>query len=333
MTRNFVARHWARRCKLGRLAYWCYHRPRSISQEVGIRNALKARLGEARLKRRIRKVATPNFPSAPLAVSFLTGARFWHQTALCGLSLIYALRAVPRITIFDDGTLTDQQRRHLAQTFPDLAIRDSCTADAFVHEHLPEATFPNLHKARRTFILMKKLLDIALMAPDHVYLDSDMIFWSSPQELVSLYKSHTPFHMTEPEVPHEYGLITPSSRLETTVGLRPIPHFNSGIYFLGNTTINYHQLEQWTAQLLPLPSQQNRNMLEQTLFALLFATLPQRTALPASYYVAWGSLPSQSIVTHYVHHRKVDYMAWEQGRWLREIAAVRSSTESSSENC
>jgi hypothetical protein len=225
---------------------------------------------------------------------------------------------MPSFTIYDDGTLTAQKVQLLTRILPTLIIISKGQAEKEVDKTLPKDRYPCLREAREKFILMKKLIDINIISPSTVYLDSDMIFWNYPSELVELYKKGKPFFMVEPNVPENLGFICDAPQILKSVGIEPIQHFNSGIFHLGSAEINWDWIESWCSNLMSIQNQHNPNMLEQTLCALLFSKIKDAVSLPSSYDVAYHQLPESSILTHYIYLMKFKYMNTEQYRWFRQ---------------
>ena len=298
-----------------------YRQPRSLVnfyRSKGVFNVYSAQMGEFSLKQRIKSITPPNYPTIDLKIVFLTGEKYWHQTALCALSLIHAIKRMPSFTIYDDGTLTTQRIQLLTRILPTLVVISKEQAEKEIDKVLSKDRYPCLREAREKFILMKKIIDVNLISPDTIYLDSDMIFWKYPFELLELYKKGNPFFMVEPNVPENLGFICDSLKILESVGIEPIQHFNSGIFHLGNSKVDWDWIESWCLGLMSIQNQHNPNMLEQTLCALLFKKIKDAVSLPNSYYVAYHQLPESSVLTHYIYLMKFKYMNTEQYRWFRQ---------------
>lgn len=163
-------------------------------------------------------------------------------------------------------------------------------------------------------------MDTNLVAPGRIYLDSDMIFWEYPSELIDLYKKRNPFFMRQAAIAHDWGLICENSRIYEAIGIEPVKQLNGGLLYLGESNPDWDIVEFWAERLLKLPNQHNPNMLEQTLYSLIYAQqVKDAVSLSDSYYVAFKELPHVSILTHYVHLSKMKYMNTEQYRWFRQF--------------
>ena len=323
MKQQFQALH--KELRLGEIAYQFYYKPTArlrFYQSRGTWNVLSAQIGERALKKKLESFPAPQYDAVDVDISFLTGEKYWHQTLLCALSLVHNIKQIPSFTIYSDGTLNAERIQLLKRFFPDLIIVDKKTAEDKVNDRFPRSNYPALRQARDHFILMKKLLDIPLISPHAMYLDSDMIFWGYPAELLELYQAQSPFYMKEQDIPDSYGLICDTPIIEEKTGIKPIPHFNSGMFHIGNADIDWPLIESWCSKLLSIPEQHSPSMLEQTLFCLIFTCIQNAQDLSDSYYVAFDKLPTKSVLTHYVNSMKFKYMNTEQYRWFHEFKAA-----------
>src|SRR3954470_19426870 len=95
---------------LGRALYRVYYAPRAFARRCAREGALnlwrgaRARRAMERAARRLPAVPCGSGADVP-AVFFLTGRKFWYQTAFCAHSLLRHAARPPRIVVLDDGTL------------------------------------------------------------------------------------------------------------------------------------------------------------------------------------------------------------------------------------
>ncbi|MCB0335665.1 MAG: hypothetical protein KDD62_05145, partial [Bdellovibrionales bacterium] len=211
--------------KPGPLLYHLLYYPRRfahIASTYGWGNYLSAKRGQRTLPAKLAEVGrVPFAQQMDVSFSFLTGSKFWDQTALCALSLTHALQAVPQFTIVSDGSLQEQQMQVLKDMFGDIRFVGVGTSEEIVEHKLPRERYPQLRGERDQYVLMRKLLDVQLVAPGSIYLDSDMIFWDSPTDLLELYNRRTPFFMSEASVPQDLGLFASSTDLYKHTGIFP----------------------------------------------------------------------------------------------------------------
>jgi len=300
-----------------------YRRPMStinFYKKNGVTNVLSSQYGEFSLKQKLQTITPPNYPPIDIKIIFLTGEKYWHQTALCALSLIENLKHIPSFVIYDDGTLKPHRIKFLQRLLTDVSVISIAESEAIVDEVIPREKYPSLRLARDKCIFMRKLIDTNLLSPGRIYLDSDIIFWQYPSELVSLYQEKNPFYMKQNTIPNDWGLICKFQEVSDAIGIEPVHHLNGGIIYLGNAQLDWSLLESWTEILLNMPNQHNFNMVEQTLYSLVVAQqVKDAVGLSDSYYVAFKELPNISTLTHYVYITKFPYMNSEQYRWFRQF--------------
>ena len=310
----------AKKLKLGKILYKFYYQPNAT---IWFRyNLLLARYGENQLKSKLQFIQAPQFPDIDIDITFMTGEKYWHQTVLCALSLVHVIEHVPHFTIYDDGTLNLERIQLLKRLFPQTCIITKAQAEANLEPVLPKTSYPALWTARTRFVQMRKLIDINILSPGKLYLDSDMIFWQYPSELIEFYNNKKAFFMVQNNVPEFWGFICDTTKIFASTGIQPIPHFNAGIFFLGKTEIDWDLVESWTKSLMDIPEQHNPITLEQTLLALIFAQIKNAIGLPDAYYVASDdNFPQHFILTHYINNQmKLKYMNREWYRWFSQFA-------------
>ncbi|MBD2501516.1 hypothetical protein [Anabaena azotica] len=312
-----IVRHSLKRIKLGRILYQSFYKPKA--ELVYNYNLLLANRGEEQLKNKLLLLEPLQFPFIDISITFLTGKKHWHQTVLCALSLVKVIKHIPSFTIYDDGTLGQEITDLLKKLLPNASIISTQQAEDIVNNSLSRDVYPALRKARDKCIFMRKFIDNNLVSPGSIYLDSDMIFWQYPQELIEYYQNKTPFFMKQNKMPNDLGLICKASIIYETLGIETSQHLNGGIIYLGKINIDWDQVEIWTEKLLKIPNQFNPKHIEQTLYSLLFAQqLENVVGLPDSYYVAFDDdFPENLILSHYVHPlMKCKYMSQEWHRWF-----------------
>jgi hypothetical protein len=281
------ARTLAHRFKLGRLAYLLWHAPVGIvrrSIEAGgpleqwrDRQAHAAMTGVA-------AQLSPQDP--PLAtglpeIHFLTGARFWDQTALCLYSLQrHAGQALPAV-FHDDGSATDTIVDRLGRLFPHARWRRHAEIVATLDQHLPTAQFPVLRERWAAYPNIRKLTDVHVGSRGwKLVLDSDMLFFRRPEFLLAWLAAPTrPLHLVD--VQESYGY---SRALMQSLAVTPIPPLvNVGITGLASESLDWERLERWCRELIA--AEGTSYYLEQALIAMLVAGQPCAVAPAADYIV------------------------------------------------
>jgi hypothetical protein len=308
----------ASRLRLGRVTYLLWHKPLAAiarsRREGGPINQWINWQGC-----RAMTLAAPSLPPRPAPahdapkVNFLTGKKFWYQTAFCCWSLCHHAGHEFAPVFIDDGTFDAELRAEATRLFPGAKFLAAAECEARLDAHLPAGKFPALRGQRRSYIHLRKLTD-AHAGHDgwRVVLDSDMLFFRRPDALLAWQAApDRPVHMFD--VKNAYGY--PEATLVALAG-RPLPdRLNVGICGLRSETIDWNKLEFWCARLLAQHG--TSYYLEQALCALLLADCtPLR--LPAVDYLV---MPTESecraptaALHHYVAESKRGYFrhAWRQ---------------------
>lgn len=273
-----------RRLGAGRAIYALWHSPRAAlarSRREGgpWQQWLDRRGRDAMVRAAAQLPALPHADADAPEVRFLTGRRFWYQTAFCAWSLAHHAGRPFRVVLFDDGSIDTALAHEAQRVFPGVRIVGRSEAESRLDRALPVGRFPALRGQRITYIHLRKLTDChAAESGWHLVLDSDMLFFRRPEALLRWTEKPTgPVHMLD--VFDSYGY--PAETLGRLAG-RPLPaRLNVGICGLRSDAIDWPRLEAWCAELLATHG--TSYYLEQALVALLLADqAPQ--VLPAADY-------------------------------------------------
>ncbi len=289
----------------GRLFYLLCHAPlaalRKSSREGGPLNQFidsRARLAMQAASTQLKPFAFPKPPSTEPAICFLTGKRYWYQTAFCAHSLEKTSARTFNFHFFDDGTFDASLSAEASRLFPSAQLHSASTVLDRLDHHLPSDQFPTLRSHRLVYPHLRKLTDLHCgHASPRLVLDSDLLFFRRPDALLAwLASPTTPIHMLD--VADAYGY--PSSAL-TALSSAPIPSLvNVGILGFDSARINWPRLEQHCAALLTRHG--SSYYLEQALSALLLAELPPAIRLSSADYRLLPDLCECRRPTAALHH-------------------------------
>jgi hypothetical protein len=303
-------RQLARRFRLGKLAYRLIHAPRGVLKTCareGPLNLWLARRGRAAMERAARRLPSTGEPASRDApcVHFLTGAKFWYQTAFCGYSLRVQAGAPIRVVVLDDGTLRAEHAAALSGVLPGLEVRSVDEVAHRLDEYLPVAKYPALRHRRLVYPHLRKLTDVHAGGTGWKFvLDSDMLFFRRPDALLQwLAAPDRPCHMRDVESAYGY-----SAALMTELAGGPSPdRVNVGVCGLRGDDIDWDRLEHWCRTLSAREG--DHYLQEQALTAMLVAGQRRAEAPEADYVVR----PTRAEVEHptaALHHYVAESKAW-----------------------
>ena len=248
----------------------------------------------------------------PLEVWFLTGTRFWFQTAFCAWSLAQHSQRGLVLNLVDDGSLRSEQEQHLRRLFPSGVTRWKQEVAAELDQYLLVSRFPVLRQRWSDYINIRKLTDIHLgSSGTKLVLDSDMLFFQRPDELLAWWDQPNGSCLMV-DCFESYGY---SRELMEQLAGAPIPPLlNVGICGLASELINWEELEYWCKALVEREG--TSYYLEQALVAMLAArSIP--IVMPRSRYITFPSrqqtMAGEGVLQHYVADSKPWYFgeAWK----------------------
>lgn len=177
-------------------------------------------------------------------LNFLTGKKHWHLTSFCIYSLI---RSSPnykfKFRIFDDGSIDSKVKSYL-EKIPNCEIILIETIESYIDLKLPRNKFPKIRSLRDNFFMMRKLTDIHLFDTNYnIYLDSDILFYSEPVELINWAKNPN-CSFTIEDIYQSYGISY--ELMEKIVNNKNVPvKLNAGLYGINSNNIDFNMIEEW----------------------------------------------------------------------------------------
>jgi len=304
---------------LGWLAHHCLRRPlralRELLRQGGPLVRRQVRLGRVAMAQAAAVLPRPaaQGDSRPLRPHLLTGARFWDQTAFCLWTLAQHSERPLAPVIHDDGSLGDQHREKLRRLFPAAEFPPLDETLGRLDALLPETRYPRLRERWLHYPNIRKLIDVHLGSQGwKLVLDSDMLFFRRPEELVAWMDApSSPLHALD--CTESYGY--PRPLLDELAGAGLAPLVNVGLCGLNSSDINWDQMEAWITVLERAHGQSY--YLEQALTAMLLAG-KACTVLAAERYVTMPAaaecLAPTAVLHHYVDLSKRWYFTkcWRQ---------------------
>jgi hypothetical protein len=299
----------------GRLVYLLWYCPQAAWARSRREGGLWQQWIDARGRNAMRAAAATLTPwRTPTTVApevyFLTGRKFWYQTAFCLHSLRRQAGDV-RSVFIDDGSFDERLVRTIAHQFPGSRVMRSAEVERHLDLHLPISRYPTLRRQRTTYLHLRKLTDVhAGQAGFRLVLDSDMLFFRRPDALLAgLASASNPVVMRD--IQDAYGYPTASLAALTPAPIPPC--LNVGICGFRSEAIDWDYLEHAAATLIRRHG--TSYYLEQALVALLASPM-QTLVLPGCDY---RILPNEdecrhptAALHHYVDLSKRGYFrqAW-----------------------
>lgn len=233
-------------------------------------------------------------------VHVLTSSWDW-DLAIWGLkSFYYQAQVDLPLVIHDGGGLSPEHVRTLQQHFPDARIILAPEADRLVNAKLQAGGYQATIRGRATYNLMKKVIDFAVLsdAPRILLLDSDILFFSRPTELLQLLATENDHIVLMRDYQDSYSVDRAVSK--GLFGYELPSCINSGLGVIPTAKIDLPFIEEiFSGGRLPLDRD---GFAEQTLLALLAARCGVG-CLPESYEVVTGPrdiAAGGQIARHYV---------------------------------
>lgn len=199
------------------------------------------------------------------------------------------------LCIHEDGTLEQEQITILRQHFPNARIILKKEADEIMRSAL--TSYPASAQFRMSNHLAPKLFDFKyfLKAERMLLLDSDILFFENPKELIDHVEDITyKKNIFNKDV--MYGYTVPFEELQSRLDFTLIPYFNSGLGLIHKDSIR----TEWIEQFLHIPDLVGHFWrIEQTLFALCSSRFGVEL-LPSNYDVRLDKGIAGLPARHYV---------------------------------
>lgn len=247
-----------------------------------------------------------------LEVSYLTGSRYWHQTIFCAYSLAKILNGRVRINIYSDGTLSPVHTDFITKALPNVIIINPGDLRRQIEEILPEKEFPLLRALREKNAFFRKLVDMRINDRYIIQLDSDMLFFNEPEDLIRAYSNDENYFMQD-TIPASYYVL-PEDIISKDLNIPICEKINSGILAYNSSKIDWHLVERTCAYLMQNSPDVHPPMFEQTLNAIIISWLGGKPLKPA-YRILYADkgeeISSSDIVRHYIFKAKLPYFTTE----------------------
>ena len=218
-------------------------------------------------------------PGPAYEVVYLTGADFWHQTLFCFVSLYqHAGNALTPI-LYDDGSLGAEHLESLRRTVPWVRVVHPDDVEARLDRLLPQASYPTLRKRRRSYVHLRKLVDVRVGSRrPQLVLDSDLLFFRRPDALLDwLEAPECGLYMEDFQ--NAYGYSEPLLRRLAGGPIRP--RVNVGVCGLLDPDVDWDLVEAWCRELEAL---EGAHYFQEQALTALWLSVRRADLLPARDY-------------------------------------------------
>lgn len=244
-----------------------------------------------------------------LPVYFLTGKKYLYQTLFCIQSLQKTTTEKFQFILVDDGSFDDQLIHQINTGLPGVKLVTKLQIEQNLKEKLPLADYPSLHHKRKVYPHIKKLTDVHTIPgkPWKLVLDSDMLFWAEPKEMLGWLKNpDKPIHMIDCAESYGYS----STLMEQLAGNKIKQLINVGAIGLNSDNIPWSDVDSWVHELET--KEGGSYYLEQALSAMIISTT-DTLELNKNNYIVNPTTLSTGILLHYVDKSKELYFnfAWK----------------------
>jgi len=298
---------------IGKIIYKIIYKPtlsfRYNLKHFGIIGWITYKIGESQMKKSAQLLKpitlSENFL---LEVSYLTGSKYWHQTIFCAYSLSRVMDNRIKIKIYSDGTLEEKHCILIKNIFTNCEFILEEDVISLLDKYLPKNTYPTLRKLREWHPFFKRLIDIHATSNWALHLDSDMIFFSRPTEILEAYHKKSAIYMQE-RLHHSF-YVTDEKELKKRFNISCSPKVNGGIVGYNNNLINYVDLEEKAKLILESYSSAGPAQVEQTLMSYILFSQQANSLNPDDYKIFYDQIlktNNSPILIHYIYKAKLPY--------------------------
>jgi hypothetical protein len=261
--------------------------------------ALEEQVLERKIPELIVGSGVQQFPNQNVEVHMLLGKRTWLMALWAAKSFQWATGHCWHFVFQDDGTLEEAQIHELGRLFPSGVVKGKLQADAEMEKRL--VGHPACLAARRRHIMFLKLFDpyfYSSIGDRYILLDSDVLFFRKPDEILQWAASACPGFLFDPDVKDSYSI--PTMELEDCFQVSMLRRANAGLAMIPRAGVDLDVVEEY---LRGFEKESTHDLwLEQTAYALLASKWRGEAALlPESYEMSFVPARRDGCVArHYV---------------------------------
>lgn len=305
----------------GQIVYRLYHQPVGYltrTLRTGIRKTIATNRGRREMMAAALRLREVIYPGAETAtVYFLTGKKYWYQTAFCLYSLQQQAGCNVHAVLVDDGSFDEELAEQVRKQFPStITVVYTLEIDRLLDERLPASNFPVLRARRLEYPHLRKLTDVHILdsSGSKLVLDSDMLFFRRPDAMLQ-WMEGSPSFLFMRDATESYGYSRDLMK-ELSGGVEVPSRVNVGVAGLQSDRIDWKELERWTDELL---KREGSSYLQEQALTAMLATKRRSVFLDENEYKVFPRINGAAvpeILHHYVAESKYDYFVqgWKMVR-------------------
>jgi hypothetical protein len=218
-------------------------------RSLTIQEAIKVSLAKHRYLTSILKAKPIPAGEGTIEVHMLLHHKRIYEGLWSLYSFAYFCNQPCRIVVHNDGSLTETDISLLNQLFPQFQLIDRQKSDSVVLSYFHREGLKQCARLRQNLIFALKLFDPFFFLTNNYFilLDSDVLFFSPPQELIADIQNHeytsdfTNLYSTD----NGYRYCLDSTNLANLLGKNCIKKFNPGILGAHQSTLNFQRIEEY----------------------------------------------------------------------------------------
>lgn len=306
---------------LGKLAFKYFYKPTSPFRykfyNFGFKGWLDYSLGEYQMQKNALSLPSIMLNSSKknvFEINFLTGEKYWHQTLFCIQSLTNQCGNDLAIKIYSDGTINKRIINLFKGYCPQIImVSDEEILDS-LNTIIPAEKFPTLHYLRRWHPYFRRIIDIHCCKKWKLHLDSDMLFYKFPIDLVEFARTETAVFLEE-QMGSSY-FVDNQNFLMSKYGIPTLENVNGGVIGYDGNLVDYDELECKAKILIDNYFLQGPAKIEQTLMSYILYKQSGVALDKHEYKIHYSSTIAKESNTlrHYIYKAKQPYFSEE---WKR----------------
>lgn len=256
-----------------------------------------------------------------------TEGRFELHTLACEQDLVNTLWSLktfyhfseirPRLVVYDDGSLSEAAINTFLGHFVNCQIisRDRFHRDMedFLKTHRATLSYSKI----RSFYCALKLLGPMYYTKSEflLYLDSDVLFFKKPCEMLTYIESGTPFYMSDYQDAYTY----PVEFLNRLLKIELAHNINAGLFYVARSDFasNLDLVESYFKQIPEIEKQKyTLNRHEQTLASILLSKANAKR-LSGDYQISKKPIDDKTTSHHFVNDGSRKYFYTAGLGWLK----------------